>query len=83
MATAAEPVQQVVTFQAIRTRARRECRLFSRAVMRMPRAARVSIGIGLGLLAVISLYLLFSSAGSIPIAGFCRNCCTNAAISLI
>jgi hypothetical protein len=44
--------------------------------MRMPRAARISIGIALGALAVISLYLLFS-AGSIPIAGLVTHSCTN------
>jgi hypothetical protein len=44
--------------------------------MRMPRAARISIGIALGALAVISLYLLFS-AGSIPIAGLGAHSCTN------
>jgi len=58
MATAAEPVQQAATFQAVRTRARRECRLFSRAVMRMPRVARISIGVGLSVLVIISLRLL-------------------------
>ncbi len=57
MATAAEPIPQAVTFAAVRTRARRECRLFSRAIMRLPRAARISIGIALGALAVISRYL--------------------------
>jgi hypothetical protein len=35
--------------------------------MRMPRAAKISIGIALGVLAVISLYLLLS-AGSSAIA---------------
>jgi hypothetical protein len=82
MATAAEPVQQVVTFEAIRTRAHREYRLFSRAVMRMPRVARISIGISLGILAVISLYLLFS-AGSLPIAGLCTHHSMNAGLALI
>jgi len=57
MASAAEPIPQV-TFAVVRTRARRECRLFSRAVMRMPRVARISIGIGLGLLVIISLRFL-------------------------
>ena len=76
MASAAEPIPQAVTFAAVRTRARRECRLFSRAVMRMPRVARISIGIALGVLSVISLYLLFS-AGSIPIAGLGTHSCTN------
>jgi hypothetical protein len=55
MAISAEPVQQAVAFEVVRTRARREGRLFSRAVMRMPRVARISIGIGLGLLVIISL----------------------------
>ncbi len=58
MATAAEPVQQAATFQAVRTRARREGRLYSRAITRMPRVARISIGIGLGVLVIISLRLL-------------------------
>jgi hypothetical protein len=82
MAIAAEAVQQAVTFDAVRTRARRECRLFSRAVLRMPRVARISIGIGLGVLAVISLYFLFS-AGSTPIAGLGTHYCTNPGISLV
>jgi hypothetical protein len=57
MATATESIPQTVTFEAVRTRARREFRLFSRAFMRLPRAARISAGIALGTVAVISLYL--------------------------
>jgi hypothetical protein len=60
MASLAKPVPQTVTFAVIRTRTRRECRLFSRALMRVPRKARVAIAISLGLLAICSLYLVLA-----------------------
>ena len=51
--------------------------------MRMPRTARISIAVALVLLAVLSLYLFFSSAGSIPIAGLGSHSRANPDTALI
>jgi len=67
MATAVEPVSQAIRFEAVRTRTRRECRLFSRALMRVPLVARIVIGIGLAFLAIASLYFVFI-AGLVPVS---------------
>jgi hypothetical protein len=50
--------------------------------MRMPRAARISIGIGLGVLTVISLYLLLSTSSG-PIASLGTHYPIAAGIALI
>lgn len=56
MASAANSIQESVTFAAFHGRTRRECRLLARALMRMPRAIRVLIGIAMGILVIASLY---------------------------
>jgi len=56
MESVSETVPSAVTFDSIRTRTRRECRLFSRALMRLPLAARICFGVALGVLALVSIY---------------------------
>jgi hypothetical protein len=56
MESVSKTVPSAVSFDSIRTRTRREFRLFSRALMRLPLAARISLGIGLGVLTIVSIY---------------------------
>lgn len=64
MASAAKSIQQPITFAAFNGRTRRECRLVVRALMRMPHAIRILVGIAMGILAIASLYALLTADSS-------------------